>query len=79
MAKEKQLTEAEMQGVREYRRNNSRKYWDKMTPEERKQKRHEAYRRFWDKMTDEERKAKRLEYDYKRAMAAADAALTKAE
>lgn len=67
---EKQMTQEEMERVRAYRRKLNREYWAKMSPEERKRKRHEAYERFWNKMTAEERKQKRLEYDLSRAAAA---------
>lgn len=63
----KEMTPEEIEIMRAYRREQRRAYWQRMTPEQRKERNRKAYKQFWDSMTPEERKAKRAEYDLNRA------------
>lgn len=63
----KEMTPEEIEILKEYRREQRRAYWARMTPEQRKERSRKAYKQFWDSMTPEERKAKRAEYDLARA------------
>lgn len=67
----KELTAEESAQLLEYRRAQRRAYWERKTPEQRKEMRKKAQSNFWGRMTAEERKAKRAEYDLQRAKRAA--------
>lgn len=63
----KEMTPEEIEILKEYRREQRRAYWARMTPEERRERNRKSYKAFWDSMTPEQRKAKRAEYDLNRA------------
>lgn len=74
----KEMTADEMQLLKEHRRAQRRKYWDRMPEEERKERRRKAQRDFWARMTLEERREKRKQYDLAQAKRlAAESSATK--